>query len=144
MKISSVLLASAHAAPQERAFVDSADFLAVGSESWWSADVEPGYIQKTEDGIPAMVEAFRTAAAGESNQNRADRISKVADRFEAQMGKLIGQMKESLRRCNKSSGDRKRRSPSERGYQYGNIEADFNEGLWWQLAKWTRNSMYED
>ena len=140
MKISSVLLASAHAAPQERAFVDVESFLAVGSESWWSANVEPGYIQKTENGIPAMVQAFRDAAVGD----RAERINKVATRFETQMGRLIENMRNSLKRCNRRSGDRKRRSPSERGYQYGDIEADFNEGLWWQLAKWTRNSMYED
>ena len=105
MKISSVLLASAHAAPQERAFVDEASFLAVGSESWWSADVEPRYIQKTEDGIPAMVQAFRDAAVGD----RADRISEVADRFETQMARLIKNMRNSLKRCNKRSGDRKRR-----------------------------------
>ena len=140
MKISSVLLASAYAGPAERAFVNEPSFLAVGSESWWSEDVEPKYIQKTEDGIPAMVAAFRAAAVGD----RAERINDVATRFEAQMKRLIKNMRNSLKRCNKRSGDRKRRSPSERGYQYGDIEADFNEGLWWQLAKWTRNSMYED
>lgn len=141
MKISSVLLASAQAAPQaERAFIDSESFLAVGSESWWSADVEPGYILKTENGIPAMADAFRAAAVGP----RADRINNVANRFEGQMNRLIKNMRNSLDRCDRKSGDRKRRSPSERGYEYGNIEKDFGDGLWWQLAKWTRNSMYED
>ena len=150
MKISSVLLASAHAAPGERAFVNEPSFLAVGSEDWWSADVEPGYLQKTINGIPAMVQAFRDAAS--SQPARAARINAVADRFESQMNTLINHMRNSNKRCkeshnkkgNKIVGGRKRRAPEERGYQYGDIEADFNDGLWWQLGKWTRNSMYVD
>ena len=144
MKISPLLLASAYAAPGDRTFVNGAEgqeFLAVGSEDWWSEAVEPRYIAKTEAGIPAMVQAFKDAAI--ADPARALRINKIAKRFGSQMNRLIGQMKESLRRCRKSAG-RKRRSPSERGYQYGDLDADFGEGLWWQMAKWTRNSMWED
>ena len=102
MKISSsVLLAQAvQAAPQgERAFVDSSSFLAVGTEGWWSNAVANGwdpevYIQNTENGIPAMVAAFRDAADDpKQDGGQALRIRRIADRFESQMERILKNMR---------------------------------------------------
>ena len=152
MKLSLALLAAtATAGPDERQFVDNPNWLAK-TEDWWTTGLQQGwhnpenYIQKIDDAIPAMADAMRNGNFGD-----ATRRGMIADRLERQMAHLTASMRRKESKCGQNDrvaakgADRKRRDAQERAQvgTFGSIEKDFSI-VWFDLAKWARNSMQAD
>ena len=123
MKLRAALIASA-AASEERAFADNQNFMD-NVESWWNPNISERYLQNIKDALPAFKSAFEST-----------RVSRL---FNRDMNKLVSNIEKAQARCEKKANSgRKRRSPTERLYDFGDMHADM-EGLWWQFAKFTRN-----
>lgn len=152
MKLSLALLAAtATAGPDERAFVDNPDWLAK-TEDWWTTGLQKGwhnpedYIQEIDDAVPAMADAMRNGNFGVEF-----RRGLIAERFERQMAHLTASMRRKESKCGQNDrvaaqgADRKRRDAQERAQvgTFDSIEKDFSI-VWFDLAKWARNSMQAD
>ena len=153
MKLSlAFLAATATAGPDERAFVDNDNWMAK-TEDWWTTGLQKGwhnpedYIQEIDDAVPAMADALRNGYFGDEG-----RREKIGNNFERQMAHLTASLRRKESKCGQNarvaaegSDDRKRRDTQERAQvgTFGDIEKDF-QVVWFDLAKWARNSMQED
>ena len=132
MKLTAALVALASANPaDERAFANQPGFIN-GYEDWWNPTVSAEIFAKIENGIPAIKEAFM----------ESDAPRRIKSNFERDVDKLMLNLSNAQGRCdNKAANGRKRRETNERSYTFGDMHTDMN-GLWWQLAKWTRNEFW--
>ena len=155
MKFSIALLAAtATASPDERLFIESPDWVAK-TEGWWAKGLQKGwfdpedYIQEIDDAVPAMAEAIRNGYFANSV-----RRGWVADNFKRDLAHLTASMRKKEAKCGQNDrvaaeepeDDRRRRDAGEERAQvgtFGSIEKDFSE-IWFDLAKWARNSMQRD
>ena len=152
MKLSLALLAAtATAGPDERAFVDNDTWMAK-TEDWWTQGLQAGwhdpeeYIQEIDDAVPAMADAIENGYYGDETKR-----AEIAEQFARQMAHLTASLRKKEDKCGQNDrvaaegSDRKRRDTQERAQvgTFGSIEKDFKV-IWFDLAKWARNSMQED
>ena len=155
MKFSiAILAATATAGPDERAFVDNNEWVAK-TEPWWAKGLQKGwfkpeeYIQQIDDAVPAMADAIKNGYFG-----NPDRRETIATNFQNQLAHLTASLRRKEAKCGQNDrvaleapeDNRRRRDAGEERAAVGtmnSIEKDFS-AIWYDLAKWARNSMQRD